>query len=83
MGQLLGTVKVTNPNVLVDVTNFMNVTPNKRNYHGKYFSLILPSVSTANNEGLEVLDLSWNHLRMKGAVAICAGLKVWLYKTFI
>ncbi|XP_039897608.1 leucine-rich repeat-containing protein 74A [Simochromis diagramma] len=30
----------------------------------------------ANNEGLEVLDLSWNHLRMKGAVAFCAGLKV-------
>ncbi|KAI4803669.1 hypothetical protein KUCAC02_025330 [Chaenocephalus aceratus] len=31
---------------------------------------------SANNEGLEVLDLSWNHLRMKGAVAFCAGLKV-------
>ncbi|XP_019909695.2 leucine-rich repeat-containing protein 74A isoform X2 [Esox lucius] len=30
----------------------------------------------ANNEGLEQLDLSWNHLRMKGAVAFCAGLKV-------
>uniref|UniRef100_A0A3Q3E098 Leucine rich repeat containing 74A n=1 Tax=Labrus bergylta TaxID=56723 RepID=A0A3Q3E098_9LABR len=29
-----------------------------------------------NNEGLEFLDLSWNHLRMKGAVALCAGLKV-------
>ena len=40
--------------------------------------LILPSFCTANNEGLEVLDLSWNHLRMKGAVAFCAGLKVWL-----
>ncbi|XP_057175695.1 leucine-rich repeat-containing protein 74A-like, partial [Triplophysa rosa] len=25
---------------------------------------------------LEVLDLSWNRLRMKGAVAFCAGLKV-------
>lgn len=34
------------------------------------------SISTANNEGLEVLDLSWNHLRMKGAVAFSAGLKV-------
>uniref|UniRef100_A0A8C2ZVM0 Leucine rich repeat containing 74A n=1 Tax=Cyclopterus lumpus TaxID=8103 RepID=A0A8C2ZVM0_CYCLU len=32
----------------------------------------------ANNEGLEVLDLSWNYLRMKGAVALCAGLKVWV-----
>lgn len=34
------------------------------------------SVHAANNDGLEVLDLSWNHLRMKGAVAFCAGLKV-------
>jgi uncharacterized protein YjeT (DUF2065 family) len=31
---------------------------------------------SANNEGLEALDLSWNHLRMKGAVAFSAGLKV-------
>lgn len=38
--------------------------------------LTLASVSAANNEGLELLDLSWNHLRMKGAVAFCAGLKV-------
>uniref|UniRef100_A0A673K4C7 Leucine rich repeat containing 74A n=1 Tax=Sinocyclocheilus rhinocerous TaxID=307959 RepID=A0A673K4C7_9TELE len=30
----------------------------------------------SNNDGLEVLDLSWNHLRMKAAVAFCAGLKV-------
>lgn len=36
-------------------------------------------VHTANNEGLEVLDLSWNHLRMKGAVAFCAGLRVHLH----
>lgn len=41
------------------------------------------SILTANNEGLEVLDLSWNHLRMKGAVAFSAGLKVWLPKKFI
>lgn len=47
------------------------------------FSLTLPSISTANNEGLEVLDLNWNHLRMKGAVAFCAGLKVWFYKKLI
>lgn len=33
-------------------------------------------IFTANNEGLESLDLSWNRLRMKGAVALCAGLKV-------
>lgn len=26
-----------------------------------------------------MLDLSWNQLRMKGAVAFCAGLKVKLY----
>lgn len=43
-----------------------------------YVFLMLSSLSTANNEGLEVLDLSWNHLRMKGAVAFCAGLKVWM-----
>nr|XP_016847043.1 PREDICTED: leucine-rich repeat-containing protein 74A [Anolis carolinensis] len=30
----------------------------------------------ANNEALEVLNLSWNHLRMKGAVALSAGLRV-------
>lgn len=30
----------------------------------------------ANNESVEVLDLSWNHIRMRGAVAFCAGLKV-------
>ncbi|CAB1335173.1 unnamed protein product, partial [Coregonus sp. 'balchen'] len=30
----------------------------------------------ANDEGLAVLDLSWNHLQMKGVVAFCAGLKV-------
>lgn len=40
----------------------------------KVFSLVLPY--TANNEGIEALDLSWNHIRMKGAVAFCAGLKV-------
>uniref|UniRef100_A0A667YRI6 Leucine rich repeat containing 74A n=1 Tax=Myripristis murdjan TaxID=586833 RepID=A0A667YRI6_9TELE len=38
--------------------------------------IFFSSTSTANNEGLEALDLSWNHLRMKGAVAFCAGLKV-------
>lgn len=30
----------------------------------------------ATNVGIEVLNLSWNHLRMSGAVAVCAGLKV-------
>ena len=39
-------------------------------HHGFTFDL------SANNEGLETLDLSWNHLRMKGAVAFSAGLKV-------
>lgn len=33
-------------------------------------------IHTANNEGMELLDLSWNHIRMKGAVAFCAGLRV-------
>uniref|UniRef100_A0A3B3YIQ6 EF-hand domain-containing protein n=1 Tax=Poecilia mexicana TaxID=48701 RepID=A0A3B3YIQ6_9TELE len=37
---------------------------------GEYLGQLL------NNEGVEVLDLSWNHLRMKGAVAFSAGLKV-------
>lgn len=36
----------------------------------------------ASNEGLETLDLSWNHLRMKGAVALSAGLKVGKAATF-
>lgn len=66
LGQLLGTFNFALLNVTaVDITS-------------KYFILILPSISAANNEGLEVLDLSWNHIRMKGAVAFCAGLKVWL-----
>ncbi|XP_056409265.1 leucine-rich repeat-containing protein 74A-like, partial [Hyla sarda] len=28
------------------------------------------------NEGLQELDLSWNHIRMKGAIALSAGLRV-------
>lgn len=36
-------------------------------------------IHTANNEGVELLDLSWNHIRMKGAVAFCAGLRVRLH----
>uniref|UniRef100_A0A8C6WEM2 Uncharacterized protein n=1 Tax=Neogobius melanostomus TaxID=47308 RepID=A0A8C6WEM2_9GOBI len=32
----------------------------------------------ACNVGIEVLNLSWNNLNMKGAVALCAGLKVTL-----
>lgn len=38
--------------------------------------LFFSSFSSANNESLEVLNLSWNHLRMKGAVALSAGLRV-------
>lgn len=53
----------------------MNVMPHKRNDEYLPFP--------ANNEGLEVLDLSWNHLRMKGAVAFSAGLKVCLCKKYI
>ena len=30
----------------------------------------------ADSEVLRTLDLSWNHIRRKGAVAIAAGLKV-------
>lgn len=33
-------------------------------------------VSAADSEVLRTLDLSWNHIRRKGAVAIAAGLKV-------
>lgn len=32
--------------------------------------------SSGENETLERLDLSWNHLRLKGAAAICEGIKV-------
>jgi hypothetical protein len=30
----------------------------------------------AINDTLEVLDLSWNHIRRMGALAICKGLQV-------
>ena len=32
--------------------------------------------STADSEVLQTLDLSWNHIRKKGVVALAAGLKV-------
>ena len=31
----------------------------------------------AINDTLEVLDLSWNHIRRMGALAICKGLQVY------
>lgn len=31
---------------------------------------------TAESEVLQTLNLSWNHIRKKGAVALAAGLKV-------
>lgn len=33
----------------------------------------------AANESIEYLDLSWNHLRRKGAIAVCRGLVVSVY----
>ena len=30
---------------------------------------------TGGNKGLQVLDLSWNHIRLLGAVALCKGLQ--------
>ena len=30
----------------------------------------------ADNEALRMLDLSWNHIRKKGAVAVATSLKV-------
>lgn len=48
----------------------------KLHYTKKASTVIKHILHAANNDGLEVLDLSWNHLRMKGAVAFCAGLKV-------
>lgn len=47
------------------------------------FILFLRSFSflcLANNESVEALDLSWNHIRMRGAVAFCAGLKVRVHR---
>lgn len=35
----------------------------------------MKSVITGDSE-IKVLDLSWNHIRRKGAVAIAEGLKV-------
>lgn len=59
------------PNALLDLMN-------QKKKNDEYFPLILPSIPKANNEGIEVLDLRWNRIRMKGAVAFCAGLKVGL-----
>ena len=40
---------------------------------------MLLSVFIASNDSLEVLDLAWNHLRGKGAMAVAAGLGVCLF----
>ena len=34
------------------------------------------SVVAASNDTLRELDLSWNHIRLKGACAIAQGIKV-------
>ena len=33
-------------------------------------------IQSADNEALRTLDLSWNHIRKKGAVAVATSLKV-------
>uniref|UniRef100_A0A8C6YCL5 Leucine rich repeat containing 74A n=1 Tax=Naja naja TaxID=35670 RepID=A0A8C6YCL5_NAJNA len=43
---------------------------------GELFGQVL-----ANNESLEILDLSWNHLRLKGATALSNSLKVRICRT--
>uniref|UniRef100_A0A670YC31 Leucine rich repeat containing 74A n=1 Tax=Pseudonaja textilis TaxID=8673 RepID=A0A670YC31_PSETE len=43
---------------------------------GELFGQVL-----ANNESLEILDLSWNHLRLKGAIALSNSLKVRICRT--
>lgn len=35
-----------------------------------------PSPPSAINVGLQSLDLSWNHLYIRGVVALCNGLRV-------
>ena len=47
-------------------------------YNARITSLLstLYVVCVADSEVLRTLDLSWNHIRRKGAVAIAAGLKV-------
>lgn len=37
----------------------------------------------AINDTLEVLDLSWNHIRRMGALAICKGLQVFNSKLLL
>lgn len=32
----------------------------------------------ADSESVQHLDLSWNHLRLKGAVAVADGIKVYI-----
>ena len=37
---------------------------------------VIYMVIPVENTGLKLLDLSWNHLRLVGAVSICKGLQV-------
>lgn len=39
-------------------------------------SLMSTFITAGNNDILTVLDLSWNHLRHRGGIAIARGLKV-------
>ena len=43
-------------------------------YHTVHLCLTFPS--SGDSEALSSLDLSWNHIRGKGAVAIANGIKV-------
>ena len=42
--------------------------------------LFLFLVQIASNDSLEYLDLSWNHLRRKGAMEVAAGLRVTIHE---
>ena len=38
--------------------------------------ILMYCICLADNEALRTLDLSWNHIRKKGAVAVATSLKV-------
>ena len=40
-------------------------------------------ICAGNNNFVETINLSWNNIRRKGAVAVCNGLNVWTNMNFV
>lgn len=51
--------------------------------HNKFAEMagVVLGPAIAENSSIKELDLSWNSLRRKGAVAIAQGIKVWIFVT--